>query len=102
MQIVFNSNTLSEVDLRAPARSVRNSCLPFAANSFCAPATWSTKNMATGELEVLVSEFKILSKSETTPFEITDDCKANELLRLKYRYLDLRRPASAEESHHAP
>jgi aspartyl-tRNA synthetase len=50
-------------------------------------------NMKTGELEVLVEEFKILSTSETPPFDISDECKANELLRLKYRYLDLRRPA---------
>ena len=49
-------------------------------------------NMQTGALEVRVSEFKILSASETPPIEVDDDCRANEAVRLKYRYLDLRRP----------
>ncbi len=48
-------------------------------------------NMATGEVEVLASELKILNDSQTPPFEI-DNCRAAEDLRLKYRYLDLRRP----------
>ncbi|MGH9752455.1 MAG: aspartate--tRNA ligase [Blastocatellia bacterium] len=48
-------------------------------------------NMATGEVEVLASELKILNDAQTTPFEI-DNCKAAEDLRMKYRYLDLRRP----------
>ena len=46
----------------------------------------------TGDIEIEVSTLKILGKSETPPFEILTDCKANEELRLKYRYLDLRRP----------
>ncbi len=50
------------------------------------------KNMPTGELEVIASELRILSKSETPPFHIEEDSGANEMLRLKYRYLDLRRP----------
>lgn len=49
------------------------------------------KNMPTGEVEVLASELKILSEAEVTPFVITEDLKAGEQLRLKYRYLDLRR-----------
>lgn len=50
------------------------------------------KNMPTGEIEILASELKILAEAETTPFEIKDDTNASENLRLKYRYLDLRRP----------
>ncbi len=52
-----------------------------------------TKNdkIATGEIEIEVKEFHILSESKTPPFEISDDCKANEMLRLEFRYLDLRR-----------
>ena len=46
----------------------------------------------TGYIEVKVKELKILSKSETPPFEIEDGSKVREELRLKYRYLDLRRP----------
>ena len=41
---------------------------------------------------MFVTELRILSKAETPPFEIVDGTKANEMLRLKYRYLDLRRP----------
>ncbi|MCM1164452.1 MAG: aspartate--tRNA ligase, partial [Ruminococcus sp.] len=48
-------------------------------------------DIKTGELEILVSELRILSKAETPPFEIVANSKTNEELRLKYRYLDLRR-----------
>ncbi len=49
-------------------------------------------SMKTGEVEILVSETKILNKSLTPPFYIEDDVNADESLKLKYRYLDLRRP----------
>lgn len=49
-------------------------------------------SMKTGEVEILASEIKILSQAETPPFFIMDDISTNEALRLKYRYLDLRRP----------
>lgn len=48
-------------------------------------------NMKTGEIEVLVSEIEILSKAKTTPFEIDSGEPVSEELRLKYRYLDIRR-----------
>jgi aspartyl-tRNA synthetase len=48
--------------------------------------------LKTGEIEVLVDELEVLSKAETPPLEIDDRIEANEDLRLKYRYLDLRRP----------
>ena len=50
------------------------------------------KNLKTGEIEVVVSEIKVLSKAKTTPMIIADETDALEDLRLKYRYLDLRRP----------
>jgi len=49
------------------------------------------KDIKTGEVEIIVSELEILSKAETPPFEITDTTNVGEELRLKYRYLDLRR-----------
>ncbi|MGN0487525.1 MAG: aspartate--tRNA ligase [Acutalibacteraceae bacterium] len=54
----------------------------------------SSKNMdiPTGEVEIFVSDLRILGKSETPPFEIIENCQTSELTRLKYRYLDLRRP----------
>ncbi len=48
-------------------------------------------NMPTGEVEILASDLRILSEAEVTPFVITEDMKVGEQLRLKYRYLDLRR-----------
>ncbi len=49
-------------------------------------------NVRTGDIELRVKKLVIYSRSETPPFEIRDDLKTNEDLRLKYRYLDLRRP----------
>ena len=52
-----------------------------------------SKNSAikTGNIEIFVTELRILAKAQTPPFEITDETNVNEELRLKYRYLDLRR-----------
>ena len=54
----------------------------------------SSKNpdMKTGDVEVIASEITVLNKAKTPPFEIKDDLVASEQTRLKYRYLDLRRP----------
>ena len=54
-------------------------------------------NIATGNIEVLVSEFDIISKSKLPAFEISSKQEVSEELRLKYRYLDLRRPALQEK-----
>ncbi len=54
----------------------------------------SSKNpdIPTGNIEIFADSVKILGESETPPFDIVDDCKTNEELRLTHRYLDLRRP----------
>lgn len=49
------------------------------------------KDMKTGDIEIYVDDLRILAKAQTPPFEIVDDTNVNEELRLKYRYLDLRR-----------
>lgn len=50
------------------------------------------ENLATGDIEVVASSLRILSEAETPPFPIEENSKTKEELRLKYRYLDLRRP----------
>ena len=55
------------------------------------PADAVNKGMATGEVELAVQEVRILSASEVPPFPISDETEASEDLRLRYRYLDLRR-----------
>jgi len=53
-------------------------------------------NMATGEIEIVATELTIVNKSKTPPFEITDNLNVADDLRLKYRYIDLRRPRMQE------
>ncbi len=55
------------------------------------------KNIATGEIEITVEQLQIINKAKTTPLIIADETDALEDTRLKYRYLDLRRPAMQEK-----
>ncbi len=50
-------------------------------------------NMPTGDIEIFATELRLLNKSETPPIYIKDDDDVSEALRLKYRYLDLRKPS---------
>jgi aspartyl-tRNA synthetase len=56
------------------------------------PSGSENPRMATGEVEVNASELEVISAAKTPPFQIEDETDADEALRLKYRYLDLRRP----------
>ena len=56
------------------------------------PKGMKNPNMVTGEIEVIVKDLEILNKAETPPIEVDDRIEASEDMRLKYRYLDLRRP----------
>ena len=60
------------------------------------PAETLNPNLATGEVEILAAELRVLNESETPPFAIEDDSSVAESTRLKYRYLDLRRPAAQQ------
>lgn len=90
MQVVFDQNALSAEDF-ARASSIRSEYV-LAIRGTLSLRSSVNPNMPTGELEVPVREFKILSDAETPPIDTSDNCNASELLRLKYRYLDLRRP----------
>ncbi len=56
------------------------------------PEGMTNPNLATGEIEILVSELRILNAAKTPPFMIEDEVEVSETLRLKFRHLDLRRP----------
>ncbi len=60
------------------------------------PEGMTNANMVTGEVEVVVEEWKLLNTSKTPAFPIEDRCEAGENLRLQWRYLDLRRPKMAQ------
>lgn len=89
VQLAFNGNTDREVFNKA--FSLRSEYVVAAKGKV---KIRDSKNMEipTGEIEIEVTELEILSKAETPPFEIIENSNVKEDLRLKYRYLDLRRP----------
>ncbi|NLL04448.1 MAG: aspartate--tRNA ligase [Clostridiaceae bacterium] len=91
VQVVFNSELSAEIFEKA--ESIRTEYVLAVVGEVAnrAPEALNPK-MATGEIEIIVKELRILSDAETTPFYIEEDSDVNETLRLKYRYLDLRRP----------
>ncbi len=60
------------------------------------PSGSENPKIATGAVEVVADELEIISEAKTPPFEIQDDVNADEATRLKYRYLDLRRPSMTQ------
>ncbi len=89
VQLAFDDNTDKAVFEKA--FSVRSEYV-LAAVGKVRERSSKNKDIPTGDIEIEVTELRILGVSETPPFEIIDDCKTAELTRLKYRYLDLRRP----------
>ncbi|MGP1361417.1 MAG: aspartate--tRNA ligase [Candidatus Fimenecus sp.] len=89
VQLAFDDDTDREIF--GKAKTVRNEFVLAATGTIRERAS---KNMdiPTGEIEIAVNKLHILGKSETPPFEIKDGIDTGETLRLKYRYLDLRRP----------
>ncbi|MCQ2451015.1 MAG: aspartate--tRNA ligase [Clostridia bacterium] len=88
VQLAFDDNTEKEVFDKAFV--IRSEYVVMAKGSVRMRSSINTE-IPTGEIEVEVKELKILGESLTPPFEILPDSNANEELRLKYRYLDLRR-----------
>ena len=89
LQLAFDDNTSR--DVFEAAGSVRGE---FVLHAHGVLRERSSKNpeLLTGDVELEVTMLRILAKSETPPFEITENSDVNDTLRLKYRYLDLRRP----------
>ncbi len=88
VQLVFDDTTDKEVF--AKAKSVKSEYV-LMAKGVLRQRESVNSDIKTGGVEILVSDLRILSKAQTPPFEITNETKVNEELRLKYRYLDLRR-----------
>ena len=88
VQLVFDDTTAKEVFEKA--KSVRSEFVLMAKGLLRNRESVNTE-IKTGNVEILVNELRILAKAQTPPFEITDNSNVNEELRLKYRYLDLRR-----------
>ncbi len=91
LQVVFNSEAGKE--LFEKAEKIRSEYVLAVIGEVVkrAPETINPK-MVTGEIEVIAKELRILSAAETPPLQIEEDSDVNENVRLKYRYLDLRRP----------
>ena len=89
VQLAFDDSTDKEVFDKA--FSVRSEYV-LMAKGVVRERSSKNKDIPTGDVEIYVSDLRVLSKSETTPFEIIENCQTSELTRLKYRYLDLRRP----------
>jgi aspartyl-tRNA synthetase len=91
-QIVFSPDVAAEVHARA--HSIRSEYVIQVSGTVSErPAGTENPDLPTGGLEMYVDSLTVLSTSETLPFMIEDDTDASEPLRLKHRYLDLRRPA---------
>ena len=89
VQLSFDDSTAK--DIFDKAASLRSEYV-VAATGLVRERESKTDKIATGDIEVYVTQLRLLAKADTPPFEIVEHSKANDMLRLKYRYLDLRRP----------
>ncbi len=91
LQIIFEENKCG-TEIFEKAGKLRSEFVIAVTGQVCERAGAVNKNLATGEIEVIAEQLRVLSESETPPFHIEENSKTKEELRLKYRYLDLRRP----------
>ena len=89
VQLAFDDNTARDVFEKA--FTVRGEYV-LAATGEVRVRSSINNEIPTGEVEIAVTELRILNKAETPPFEIVENSNTAEAMRLKYRYLDLRRP----------
>lgn len=93
-QVVFNPEINPEV--HAKAHQIRSEwVLAIRGRVESRPDDMANPKLATGEIEILVDELRILNSSETPPFPLDEAVEISDNLRLQYRYLDLRRPEMA-------
>ena len=93
LQLVFDEDTPQ--DVFAKAESLKSEYVVIARGLLRERAA-KTDKIATGDVELYVQELRVLSEAQTPPFEIRDGINVNDDLRLRYRYLDLRRPSQHE------
>lgn len=91
LQIIFENGSISEEGFEK-AGKLRSEFVIAVVGTVEARSGAVNENLATGEIEVRAKELRVLSESETPPFPVEENSKTKEELRLKYRYLDLRRP----------
>ena len=90
VQVVFNPDNAP--DIHATAESLRNEWVVQVTGTVTArPEGTENPNMATGEVEVSTEQVRVLNESKTPPFYINEESEVDELIRMKYRFLDLRR-----------
>ena len=94
MQLVINPETVSK-DVMETAESLRSEFVIEVTGQVVAREQANNK-LATGAVELHVQSLEVLNTAKTTPFEIKDSIEANDDTRLRYRYLDLRRPEMLE------
>ena len=90
LQLVFDEDTLSGEDYEK-ANSLRNEYVIAAAGEVQKRSAAVNENLKTGDIEIKVTDLRILSESKTPPFPVDAEQTVKDELRLKYRYLDLRR-----------
>lgn len=91
LQLIFENGSIDEAGFEK-AGKLRSEFVIAAVGKIEARSGAVNDNIATGEIELRVNELRVLSEAETPPFPIEQESKTKEELRLKYRYLDLRRP----------
>lgn len=91
LQLIFDENNIGEQGF-ARAGELRSEFVIAATGKVAARSGAVNKNMKTGDIEIIVTDLRILSEALTPPFPIEENCNTKDELRLKYRYLDLRRP----------
>ena len=101
LQIIFEEgddlNRFVNAETFAKAESLRSEFVIAVVGKVENRAGNTNENMKTGDIEIRATQLRILSEAQTPPFPIESDSKTKEDLRLKYRYLDLRRPDLQEK-----